>query len=57
VVLPKGLLGFLGRWLLRTVNFLSGNRRVAVEEVEGLSSQLGAVRVSGRESKSLRVCG
>jgi hypothetical protein len=57
VLLPPGLLVFVGKWLLRTVNFLSGNRRVAAEVFEGLSSQLGGVQVSDRESKSVRVCG
>jgi hypothetical protein len=57
VFLPPGLLAFLSGWLLRTVNLLSGNRRVAAEVVEGLSLQLGAVQVDGRESKSVRICG
>jgi hypothetical protein len=55
--LPPGLLAFLGKWLRRTVNSLSGLRYVAADEVDDLSLQLGAVRVSDRESKSMKIRG
>jgi hypothetical protein len=57
VFLPPGLLSFLGEWLRRTVNFLSGAHRVAADGVNDLSLQLGTVRVSDRESKSMRIRG
>lgn len=49
--LPPGLPEFVGNWLRRVVNFLSGVQRTASEdEVEDLTAQLGEVQVSYSEN-------
>lgn len=53
--LPPGLLEFLGKWLRRTVNDLSGvYRGVTDNEVDDLSSRLGRVRVLNEEDQTAK---
>lgn len=50
--LPPGLLKFLGKWLRRTVNDLSGvYRGVTDNEVDDLSSRFGRVRVLNEDDQ------
>jgi hypothetical protein len=53
--LPPGLLEFLGWWLRRAVNDLSGvYRGVTEHEVDDLSSQLGQVRMNNDDGKTAK---